>query len=57
MKRLIILFAAFAGITAAAGCGQSGPLYLPGDPSQVRQPPAPAEQDAEADEEEADERR
>lgn len=27
-----------------AGCGQSGPLYLPGNPSQVTAtPPGPAE--------------
>ena len=26
------------------GCGQSGPLYLPGNPSEVRQPsPSPQE--------------
>ncbi len=30
----------------AAGCGQSGPLYLPGNPSQVQEPPAePADED------------
>ena len=23
-----------------AACGQSGPLYLPGDPSQIREAPA-----------------
>lgn len=23
-----------------AGCGQSGPLYIPGNPSEVREPPA-----------------
>ncbi len=25
---------------AVAGCGQSGPLYMPGDPSQMTFPPA-----------------
>jgi predicted small lipoprotein YifL len=26
-------------ILSLAGCGQSGPLYLPGDPSEVQQLP------------------
>ena len=36
-----------------AACGQSGPLYLPGNPSEVQEPPAPppAENDDEDDEE------
>jgi predicted small lipoprotein YifL len=34
-------------------CGQSGPLYIPGDPSRIEQPPPAAE--STADEEEADE--
>ena len=39
-----------------AGCGQKGPLYLPGNPSQVQQPPqtAPAEVPAEDDEDDED---
>jgi predicted small lipoprotein YifL len=57
MKRLIVLLAALAGFTVLTGCGQSGPLYLPGDPSEVRQVPQPAEQEAEDDEEDADESR
>ncbi len=33
-----------------AGCGQKGPLYLPGDPSQIRvNQPQPAEQEEEED--------
>ena len=55
MMRLIFLVAAFAGISFITGCGQSGPLYLPGDPSEVRQAPPPVEEEAEDDEEEADE--
>lgn len=27
-----------AALLTLAGCGQSGPLYLPGDPSQVESP-------------------
>jgi predicted small lipoprotein YifL len=34
------------------GCGQSGPLYLPDDPSEVQQSPAPQDDEEEA----ADER-
>ena len=33
-----------------AGCGQSGPLYIPGDPSSIE----PADQPANADEESDD---
>ncbi len=56
MTRLILLFAAIAGI-ALAGCGQSGPLYLPGDPSQIRDAPRPVENaDDEEDENGNDER-
>ena len=35
-----------------AGCGQSGPLYIPGNPSKIQQPPSQAESTAE---DEADE--
>lgn len=39
MLRLLFLLAVAAGILSA--CGQSGPLYLPGNPSEIRaQPPA-----------------
>ena len=55
MKRLLFLLAAIGGISAATGCGQSGPLYLPGDPSEVRQVSPPVEQEPEDAEEEADE--
>ena len=34
-------------------CGQSGPLYIPGNPSKIEQPPPAAE--STADEEEAEE--
>ena len=33
MKRLSIL------LLLLAGCGQSGPLYIPGDPSRMSVPP------------------
>ena len=41
---LLILF--------TAGCGQSGPLYIPGDPSSIQAPP---EEPNESNEEEKDE--
>ena len=41
MKRLLALFAVFVLV----GCGQSGPLYIPGDPSRIENPP-PAEESA-----------
>lgn len=37
------ILAALLFALALAGCGQSGPLYVPGDPSSVQQPqPVPA---------------
>ena len=35
-----------------AGCGQSGPLYIPGNPSKIQQPPPQAESTAEEEAEE-----
>ena len=52
MKRLILLIAAISSF-ALFGCGQSGPLYLPGDPSQIREAPQPT-QDADEDEDEVE---
>ena len=42
LRRSESLPAALAMLLLAliAGCGQSGPLYLPGNPSQVQEPPA-----------------
>jgi len=50
MTRLILILVAFS-VFALVGCGQSGPLYLPGDPSEIRQAPKPVES---ADDEEDD---
>ena len=50
MKRFLATICAFLFISA--GCGQSGPLYIPGDPSRIEQPPPTAE--APAEEEEAE---
>jgi predicted small lipoprotein YifL len=43
MKRFLIVFAALV----LFGCGQSGPLYIPGNPSRVESPPPPVEDAAE----------
>lgn len=37
---------------ALAGCGQSGPLYVPGNPSKIQQPPPQAESTADEEGEE-----
>jgi predicted small lipoprotein YifL len=50
MKRLTTLLAAL--LFLASGCGQSGPLYIPGNPTRIEQPPAaeePADEEAEED--------
>ncbi len=50
-----IALAALLLILSLAGCGQSGPLYLPGDPSEVQNlptqvPDLPEDEDDEDDE-------
>ena len=47
MKLLLTVFAALV----LCGCGQSGPLYIPGDPSRIESPP-PADDSAEEETEE-----
>ena len=34
--KLLCLFSAFFCISVLAACGQKGPLFLPGDPSQMQ---------------------
>ncbi len=48
MNRFIVALVAVSFLWLAAGCGQSGPLYLPGNPSRIERVPPPEEQ---ADEE------
>ena len=36
------------------GCGQSGPLYVPGDPSTIQPPPPPAETNEEDEDDNGD---
>ena len=42
MKRLTNLLAFLAFVFLFSGCGQSGPLYIPGNPSQMAVPPSQA---------------
>ena len=51
MKNALKLLAA-AGLVAGLGAGgQSGPLYIPGNPSQVQEPPAEQSEDRDEEEE------
>ena len=56
MNRLILLIAAIA-CSALFGCGQSGPLYLPGDPSQIREAPRPVQDADEKEDDDGDDER
>ena len=56
MTRLILLLAAISCISIF-GCGQSGPLYVPGDPSERRDAPRPAETAEEEEDEDSDSER
>ncbi len=40
MKRLTFSIAVLAFMFLFSGCGQSGPLYIPGNPSQMVIPPS-----------------
>jgi len=55
MNRLILALAALSFIFLASGCGQSGPLYIPGNPSKISNPPPAAESTAEEESEEENE--
>jgi len=44
MKRVILSLTAIAFVMLGAACGQTGPLYVPGNPSKIQNPPAPQEQ-------------
>ena len=52
MKRLILALVALSFTCFAIGCGQSGPLYIPGNPSKISNPPPAAESTAEEEGEE-----
>ena len=50
MKSICITLATLFLLGILAGCGQSGPLYVPGDPSSINVPQQPPETDEESDE-------
>jgi len=52
MKRLILALTACSFVFLTAGCGQSGPLYIPGNPTKIANPPPAAESTAEEEGEE-----
>jgi len=57
MTRFTTAFTAISCLLLIAACGQSGTLYLPGDPSEIQEPaPAPAngEEEEENNEEDSD---
>ena len=51
--RTVLLYAALGLLLAA--CGQKGPLFLPGNPSEIRPQPPAGEPAPETDEEEESE--
>jgi predicted small lipoprotein YifL len=56
MKRLLLALFALMSIFVIAGCGQSGPLFLPGNPSSIATPPEqPAEPVPDEDEDQDEE--
>jgi len=50
MKSIYITLATLFLLGILAGCGQSGPLYVPGDPSSIQTPPETPEAEEESDE-------
>ena len=54
MNRLILALAALTIVFIASGCGQSGPLYIPDNPSTISVPPPASDSTAEEVEEEED---
>jgi predicted small lipoprotein YifL len=52
MKRLILALAAITFVFLSSGCGQSGPLYISGNPSKIQEPPPAAESTADEEQKE-----
>jgi predicted small lipoprotein YifL len=56
LKSLKAIAAAGLVLLVLAGCGQKGPLFLPGNPSEVRPVPEQEQAGTDRDEEKEDER-
>jgi predicted small lipoprotein YifL len=54
MKSITVTLGTLFLVLLVAGCGQSGPLYVPGDPSSIQSPPAEPQVSEEKDEETED---
>jgi len=54
MKRLLLALAALTFGFLFSGCGQSGPLYISGNPSKIHEPPPAAESTADEEQKEDD---
>jgi predicted small lipoprotein YifL len=50
MKSIICALLTFLLVLVLTGCGQSGPLYVPGDPSSIQTLPETPDNDDENDE-------
>ena len=55
MKRLTLFITVLASMMLFSGCGQSGPLYVPGHPSKMAVPPSQDTASEDEQEEETDE--
>ncbi len=55
LTRLRLLAAALLALVLVAACGQKGPLYLPGNPTQVKTDVPPQNQTEPPQEEDDDE--
>lgn len=51
MKSIICTLATLLLVVVLASCGQSGPLYVPGDPSSIQTPPETPASDEDGEEE------
>ena len=51
MKSIICMFATLLLVPGLSGCGQSGPLYVPGDPSSIKAQPKTEASDEKEDDE------
>lgn len=57
MLRFSVTLAALTFAAGLGACGQSGPLYMPGNPSQITTaPPEPVERAVETPEDDGEER-